>query len=134
LEVRRDALETSMAVNALAPLLLSQRFGTGMKRRGAGRIVNLSSGWGSFAEGLTGPAAYSISKAALNAVTVSLAQALGPAVQVNAVCPGWVRTDMGGAGATRSPEEGADTAVWLATATELTETGGFFRDRRPIAW
>ncbi|MGJ3231420.1 MAG: SDR family NAD(P)-dependent oxidoreductase [Oceanicaulis sp.] len=125
---------TAMRVNAAAPYALTRIFGAGMKRRGWGRVVNLSSGWGSFAEGLDGPAAYAISKAALNAVTVQFARALGPAVKVNACCPGWVRTRMGGENATRSPEAAADTPVWLATLPEDGPTGGFFRDRAPIAW
>ncbi|MEO1020622.1 MAG: SDR family NAD(P)-dependent oxidoreductase [Pseudomonadota bacterium] len=128
-----DAIH-SLAVNALSPLALIQALGPGMKGRGWGRIVNLSSGWGSFDERLTGPAAYSISKAALNAVTVTSAQALGPAVKVNACCPGWVRTRMGGESANRSVEEGADTPVWLATLPDDGPTGGFYRNRRPIRW
>ncbi|MEM6532915.1 MAG: SDR family NAD(P)-dependent oxidoreductase [Myxococcota bacterium] len=124
----------SLTVNTLAPFALIQVFGRAMKERGWGRIVNVSSGWGSFAEGLSGPSAYSVSKAALNAVTVSAAQALGVRVKVNAVCPGWVRTRMGGQGADRSPEQGADTAVWLATLPDDGPTGGFFRDRHLIDW
>lgn len=125
---------SAMRVNAAAPYALTRIFGAAMKRRGWGRVVNLSSGWGSFAEGLEGPAAYSISKAALNAVTVQFARALGPVVKVNACCPGWVRTRMGGKGAHRSPHEAADTPVWLATLADDGPTGGFFRDRTPIAW
>ncbi len=127
-------LEAALAVNAVSPFALMRAFGPGMKARGWGRIVNLSSGWGSFTEGLTGPAAYSISKAALNAVTLSAAQALGRSVKVNAACPGWVRTRMGGQAASRSPEEGADTPIWLATLPDDGPTGGFFRDRRLIEW
>ncbi|MEM9055837.1 MAG: SDR family NAD(P)-dependent oxidoreductase [Pseudomonadota bacterium] len=129
-----DDVLDAMAVNALAPLALIQVFGAAMRERGWGRIVNLSSGWGSFAEGLEGPAPYSISKAALNAVTVKAAAALGPAVKVNAACPGWVRTRMGGDDATSSPEQGADTPLWLATLDDDGPTGGFFRNRKPIAW
>ncbi|MEQ8406019.1 MAG: SDR family NAD(P)-dependent oxidoreductase [Oceanicaulis sp.] len=125
---------TAMRVNAAAPYALTRIFGAGMKRRGWGRIVNVSSGWGSFAEGLEGPAAYAISKAALNAVTVQCARALGGQVKVNACCPGWVRTRMGGPQATREAVEAADTPVWLATLDDAGPTGGFFRDRAPIAW
>ena len=105
-----------------------------MNARGYGRIVNVSSGWGSFAEGLSGPGAYSISKAALNALTLSLSKDLPTNVKVNCMCPGWVRTRMGGEGAPRTPEEAADTAIWLATLPDDGPTGGFYRDRKLIAW
>ena len=75
-----------------------------------------------------------MAKAALNALTVAAVRALPDSVKVNAMYPGWVRTRMGGAGASRSPEEGADTAVWLATLGKDGPTGGFFRDRKPIKW
>ena len=104
-----------------------------MLQRGYGRVVNVSSGGGSFGEGL-GPAAYAVSKAALNALTVKMAQALRGNVKVNAMCPGWVRTDMGGSGAPRSPEDAVDTLVWLATLSEYGPNGGFFRDQKPIPW
>jgi NAD(P)-dependent dehydrogenase (short-subunit alcohol dehydrogenase family) len=105
-----------------------------MNARGYGRIVNVSSGWGSFAEGLAGPGAYSISKAALNALTLSLSKDLPANVKVNSMCPGWVRTRMGGEGAPRTPEEAADTAIWLSTLPQDGPTGGFYRDRKLIAW
>jgi len=105
-----------------------------MSARGYGRIVNVSSGWGSFAEGMGGPGLYGVTKAALNALTVRLAKELPSTVKVNAMCPGWVRTRMGGQSATRSPDEGADTAIWLATLSDDGPTGGFFRDRKPIEW
>ncbi|MEO1037320.1 MAG: SDR family NAD(P)-dependent oxidoreductase [Pseudomonadota bacterium] len=136
-----DALDTDLAmldealrVNTLGPIALMRVVGPGMRSRGWGRIVNLSSGWGSFHEGMEGPTSYAISKAALNAATVSFARALGETVKVNAMCPGWVRTRMGGDNASRSPEEGADTAVWLATLPDDGPSGGFFRDRQPIGW
>ncbi|MFO6463508.1 SDR family oxidoreductase [Jannaschia sp. KMU-145] len=106
-----------------------------MTARGYGRIVNLSSGGGSFGEGLaSGHAAYAISKAALNAATVLAARGARGDVKVNAMCPGWVRTRMGGAAAPRSPAEGADTALWLATLPSDGPSGGFFRNRAPIPW
>ncbi len=124
----------SMEVMFQAPYELI-RIGTPYWRRtGWGRIVNLSSGWGSFAEGLGGPGAYGVAKAALNALTKALPRDLPPGVKINAMCPGWVRTRMGGAAATRSPEEGADTAIWLATLPDDGPTGGFFRNRKPIDW
>lgn len=129
-----ETLEQAMRTNALGAAWIAQAFSPGMIRRGYGRIVNMSTGWGSFAEGLEGPPAYSISKAALNAVTVALARELPESVKVNACCPGWVRTRMGGEQAPTSVEEGADTAVWLATLPDDGPTGGFFRRRRRIEW
>jgi NAD(P)-dependent dehydrogenase (short-subunit alcohol dehydrogenase family) len=133
-ELRTETLRRCLDVNAAAPFALIRALAPGMKKRGYGRVVNVSSGYGSFAEGLNGPMAYAVSKAALNAVTVKFAQELGPEVKVNAACPGWVRTRMGGDQAPRSPEEGADTPVWLATLPDDGPTGGFFRDRKEIGW
>ena len=96
------------------------------------RIVNVSSGMGQLADMGGGYAAYRISKTALNALTRVLA-AEEPGIRVNSICPGWVRTDMGGSGAPRSVEEGADTAVWLATAQRVP-TAAFLRSREAIPW
>lgn len=134
LEASPEQMLDSLTVNTIAPLMLIRALAPGMQARGWGRIVNLSSGWGSFAEGLEGPTPYAVSKAALNAITVCVARELGDGVKINAVCPGWVRTDMGGSDANRSPEEGAETPVWLATLPDDGPTGGFFRDRKPIRW
>lgn len=134
LDIETSDLLDSLYTNAVAPFSLIRVFGAAMKKQGWGRIVNVSSGWGSFDDGMSGPAAYSISKAALNAITLSFAQSLGSAVKINAACPGWVRTRMGGQMADRSVEEGADTPVWLATLRDDGPTGGFFRDRRLIEW
>ncbi len=82
-----------------------------------------------------GTPAYSVSKAALNMLTVKLAAELeGSGVLVNAACPGWVRTDMGGQNAPKSPEEGADTPIWLATLPPDGPSGGFFANREPTPW
>ncbi len=106
-----------------------------MQRGGYGRIVNVSSGMGALEDMGGGSPGYRVSKTALNALTRILASELrGSGILVNSVCPGWVRTDMGGSGATRSVEEGADTPVWAATLPNNGPTGGFFRDRRPIPW
>lgn len=134
LDLGDSEVAESIAVHVTGPLRLIRAVAPGMTSNGYGRIVNLSSGWGSFAEGMGGPGAYGVTKAALNALTVRLAEELPCTVKVNAMCPGWVRTRMGGHGATRSPEEAADTAVWLATLPEDGPTGGFFRDRLPIEW
>lgn len=125
---------TSVDVMFRAPYEMIRICTPHMAAQGWGRIVNISSGWGSFAEGLAGPGAYGVAKAALNALTKALARDMPAGVKINAMCPGWVRTRMGGAAAARSPEEGADTALWLATLPEDGPTGGFFRDRQPIGW
>jgi NAD(P)-dependent dehydrogenase (short-subunit alcohol dehydrogenase family) len=103
-----------------------------LRASGDPRIVNISSGMGQLADMGGGYAAYRISKTALNALTRVLA-AEEPGIRVNSICPGWVRTDMGGSGAPRSVEEGADTAVWLATARNVP-TAAFLRNRKAIPW
>ncbi len=130
-----DQFRRSMEANAYGPLLLCQRLMPGMLRRGYGRIVNVSSGAGQLAGMIDYAPPYSVSKAALNALTLLLAHAGRPQnVLVNAVDPGWVRTDMGGTSAPRSVREGADTIVWCATLPDGGPTGAFFHDRKPIPW
>ena len=124
----------SMAVMVHGPYLLMHHLTPHMVAQGYGRIVNVSSGWGAFSDGVGGPASYGVAKAALNALTVASARVLPDTVKVNAMCPGWVRTRMGGMGADRSPEEGADTALWLAALDTSGPTGGFFRNRKPVDW
>jgi NAD(P)-dependent dehydrogenase (short-subunit alcohol dehydrogenase family) len=102
--------------------------------RGA-RIVNVSSGAGSLETMDASMPAYNVSKAAMNAITRVLAADLrGAGILVNSVCPGWVRTSMGGAGATRSVEEGAASVLWAARLGPDGPTGGFFRDGRRVPW
>ena len=106
-----------------------------MRRNGYGRIVNVSSGLGALEDMGGGQPGYRLSKASLNVLTRILSSELrGAGILVNSVCPGWVQTDMGGSNASRMVEEGADTPVWAATLQDSGPTGGFFRDRRPIAW
>ena len=106
-----------------------------MRRLRYGRIVNVSSGLGQLHQMGAGSPAYRVSKAALNALTATLAAEVADAgILVNSMSPGWVRTGMGGDMAPRSAEEGADTAVWLAQLPSNGPTGQFFRDRQPIPW
>jgi NAD(P)-dependent dehydrogenase (short-subunit alcohol dehydrogenase family) len=133
LDPRSDFAE-AMEVMVAAPLDLIRLNLPHWRRTGWGRIVNLSSGWGAHAEGLEGPGAYGVAKAALNALTRALPRDLPPGVKVNACCPGWVATRMGGPAAPLTPEQGADTPLWLALLPEDGPTGGFFRRRQPIPW
>ena len=134
-ELKSDTVRRTIETNLLGPIRLTQAAVPLMREQGYGRIVNISSSAGQLAEMGSGYPAYRISKTALNALTrISAAEIGAGDIKVNAMCPGWVRTDMGGANAERTVEEGADTAVWLATLPEDGPTGGFFRDRKPIAW
>ena len=127
-------LETYQAIT-VGPLRMIQAVVPIMLKGGYGRVVNVSSGAGQLSDMQAGYPAYRMSKAALNALTRVTAAELGPSpIKVNAMCPGWVRTDMGGPNATRTVEQGAETAVWLSMLPEAGPTGGFFRDKAPIAW
>jgi NAD(P)-dependent dehydrogenase (short-subunit alcohol dehydrogenase family) len=129
-----EIFEKTLRTNTLGPLLVSQAFVPFLKKSDAPRIVNVSSGGGQLDGGADGWApAYCISKTALNGVTVQLAAAL-PKFAINSVCPGWVRTDMGGSNATRSVAEGASGIVWLAVEAPQNQTAKFFRDRKEIPW
>jgi NAD(P)-dependent dehydrogenase (short-subunit alcohol dehydrogenase family) len=135
LEASIDDYCRSFETNVLGPLRLALAILPGMIARNYGRVVNVSSSAGQLSSmgGYAPP--YSISKAALNALTRQLADATENAnVLVNCVDPGWVRTDMGGPRAPRSVERGAETIVWCATLPDGGPTGGFFRDRKPIPW
>jgi len=134
LKISVETIETTLRTNTIGPLIVSQAFVPFLKKSDAPRIVNVSSGSGQLAEGADGWApAYSISKTALNGVTIQLAAAL-PKFTVNSVCPGWVRTEMGGSDAPRSIAEGASGIVWLAADAPQKETGKFWRDRKVIPW
>ncbi len=106
-----------------------------MKKVRYGRIVNISSGLGQLHQMGEGSPAYRVSKAALNALSRTLAaEVAGSGILVNSMSPGWVKTDMGGEEAPRTVEEGADTAVWLSMLPSNGPTGQFFRDRKVIPW
>jgi NAD(P)-dependent dehydrogenase (short-subunit alcohol dehydrogenase family) len=132
--VPMTAVRESMEVHLFGPLALCRALVPRMVERGYGRVVNVSSGYGAFSSGLGPDTAYSISKAALNALTLKLASEGRGDVKVNAGCPGWVRTRMGGKAASSSVEEGADTIIWLATLPASGPNGGFFRHRRLVPW
>lgn len=130
-----DTIRGSLETNTFGALLLCQKFVPLMMKNGYGRVVNLSSGMGQLSDMNGGWPGYRISKVALNAVTRIFAdETAGKNVLINSVCPGWVRTDMGGQEADRSPAEAADGIVWLATLPDSGPTGGFYRDKEPIAW
>ena len=130
-----DTVESALSIHVIGPWMLTQALVPNMIEAGYGGVVNVSSGGGAFSDGLSpSHAAYGVSKAGLNALTLQLAKTVPSFVKVNAMGPGWVRTRMGGQVAPRSPEEGADTAVWLATLPDDGPTGGFFRDRKEIDW
>jgi NAD(P)-dependent dehydrogenase (short-subunit alcohol dehydrogenase family) len=140
-DVSSKSFASSMQVNVFAPLTLIQQTLPKMIERGFGRIINVSSSYGSFHESLAGPFSYAISKAALNALTVKMAAVVEDAkedknidVAVNSMTPGWVHTRLGGADAPNTPEEGADTAIWLAMLEDDVPNGKFFKDRKEIAW
>lgn len=143
LELPMTLLQNTLDTNAFGPLLLSQGCVPIMKKHQYGRIVNISSTLGALTDivnpesdhiELRSPA-YRLSKTVLNGITALLAKELRDTnILVNAVCPGWVRTDLGGPQAPVSTEQAAETPVWLATLPDNGPTGGFFRERQPIPW
>ncbi|MDQ3903101.1 MAG: SDR family oxidoreductase [Thermoproteota archaeon] len=133
-----ETVRTTLETNLIGAWRMCKAFIPLMKKNGFGRIVNVSSGAGEFEYMATSGGywpAYSVSKTSLNALTVMLASELrGTNILVNAVCPGWVRTDMGGQNATRSVEEGAATPVWLATLPDGGPTGYNYYDKKQSSW
>jgi NAD(P)-dependent dehydrogenase (short-subunit alcohol dehydrogenase family) len=129
-----EILKQTLTTNCNGALRVVRAFLPFMKN--PSRIINLSSGGGSMTDPVGGwSPAYCVSKTLLNAMTRQLsAELLLKNISVNAVCPGWVRTDMGGAGATLPVEKGAETPVWLATEAPQTLTGLFFRNKKQIPW
>src|SRR5881398_633169 len=134
LKISDELFRRTLETNTLGALRVARAFAPLLAKSKAPRVINVSSGGGQLTGGADGwSPAYCISKTALNGVTVQLAAAL-PKFAINSVCPGWVRTDMGGKNASRSVEEGADTIVWLASEAPQDLTGKFLRDRKEIAW
>lgn len=134
-DVTPDDLADAFEINVIGPLRTARAVLPGMRARRWGRIVNVSSRSGTFSATWGTAPAYGVSKAALNMLTAQLAIGLrGSGVLVNACCPGWVRTRMGGDDAERSVEEGADTPIWLATLPDDGPSGGLFADRLAIDW
>jgi len=130
-----DRVREALEANLLGAWRLCEVAVPLMRRNGYGRIVNVSTGLASLEDMGGGSPGYRVSKTALNVLTRILASELrGSGILVNAVNPGWVQTDMGGSGATRTVEEGAEALVWAATLPNNGPTGGFFRDREPVAW
>lgn len=130
-----ETILKTLETNTFGSIRMIQAFIPLLKKKPSARIVNISSGMGQLSEMKGNWPAYRISKTALNAVTRILADELqNTSILVNSVCPGWVRTDMGGLDAERTPQEAVDTIIWLATLPEGGPTGDFFRDRKSIPW
>jgi NAD(P)-dependent dehydrogenase (short-subunit alcohol dehydrogenase family) len=130
-----ETLTATLKTNLYGPLLLAQELVPLMKHQHHGRIVNVSSGMGQLSEMEGKSPAYRISKTALNALTrILAAETQGYNILVNSICPGWVRTDMGGPQAEKTVEQGAAGIVWAATLPDDGPNGGFFRDGQPIPW
>ena len=131
-----EKLDDVLATNLRGPMLLAREALPHLLARPGGRIVNVSSGMGALTGGMGGTApAYRVSKAGINALTTYLHGEYGMrGLLANSVCPGWVRTDMGGPEAPRSVDEGADTIVWLCRFKPGSPAGRFWRDRGEVDW
>jgi NAD(P)-dependent dehydrogenase (short-subunit alcohol dehydrogenase family) len=130
-----EEVDRAWQVNALGVWRVTQAFLPHMRERGWGRIVNVSSEVAANAHGQRGGGVYSATKVAMNAMTRALAEDLdGTGVLVNAISPGWCRSDMGGEGAPRSAEKGAESIVWGVTLRDGGPTGGYFQDGEPLPW
>jgi NAD(P)-dependent dehydrogenase (short-subunit alcohol dehydrogenase family) len=135
LQTSVETYRTTMETNVYGALLLCQTFIPMMVKRNYGRVVNVSSDAGQIECMVDDMTAYRLSKIALNGLTLMLADSVkGTNVLINAVHPGWVQTEMGGPGATRSIEEGAEGVVWLATLPEGGPHGGLFHDHKRMSW
>jgi NAD(P)-dependent dehydrogenase (short-subunit alcohol dehydrogenase family) len=134
LDTDLDTMQQAFETNTLAALRMAQACLPLLRKSSHGRIVNVSSEAGSLASIGTGSPAYNLSKVGLNAITLMLSKALRrDHILVNAVCPGWVATDMGGRGG-RPVKDGAASVLWAVTLPDNGPTGGFFRDGKPVPW
>ncbi|HEY9705502.1 MAG TPA: SDR family NAD(P)-dependent oxidoreductase, partial [Allocoleopsis sp.] len=134
-DVNIDTLKKALETNFFATFQVCQNLVPLMKINNYGRVVNVSSGMGQLSEMEAGFHGYRVSKTALNVLTKTLGDELKDTnILINSMCPGWVKTDMGGPNAPRTVEQGADTITWLATLPDSGPTGGFFRDRQLINW
>jgi NAD(P)-dependent dehydrogenase (short-subunit alcohol dehydrogenase family) len=130
-----DTFLRTLTTNVLGPIRVTQAFVPLLANGSRACVVNLSSGLGQLSDMESTYPAYSISKTAVNAVTRQFAAVLrDKGITVNSVCPGWVKTDMGGPNAPRTVQQGADTVTWLATEAPRDLTGQFLRDRKQIPW
>jgi NAD(P)-dependent dehydrogenase (short-subunit alcohol dehydrogenase family) len=130
-----DECRNTIEVNLFGQWMMIQEAYPLLKRSSSGRIVNVSSGAGALGGEEAGTPAYSISKAALNMLTIKVSHlAKKDRILANSVCPGWVKTDMGGSQAPRSIKEGAESIIWAALLPDDGPTGGFFRDGKRIEW
>ncbi len=135
MNVSIETIAHTFNTNVLGPLRLIQRAIPLMQKNNYGRIVNMSSALGQLAEMGGNWPAYRLSKASINVLTRVFAAEIGPGnIKINSMHPGWVQTEMGGANAERPVDQGAETAVWLATLPDDGPTGGFFKDKKPMAW
>lgn len=134
-DVDEKIMRGTLEVNFYGAFHMCRAFVPLMRKNGYGRIVNVSSGYGAMSEMGGKVAAYRISKAALNALALIMAQELRDSnIKVNAVCPSWVSTEMGGNMAPVTPEDAAKDIVHFAILGESGQTGGFFRYKKPIPW
>ena len=135
LDIPIDKMRTMFETNTFAPLMLIRALLPLMQKNDYGRIVNVSSQLGSISRFSDYTPAYRITKLSLNGITRMLADALqGTNILVNAVHPGWVKTDMGGAEAPLSLAEGAQNVIWAATLPDDGPNGGFFYEGKPMDW
>lgn len=135
LTIEPSILEGTMTTNFFGAYHVIRSFIPIMEKHGYGRIINVSSEYGAIGEmSYQGVGAYKLSKLALNGLTQLLAAEINGDIKINAVCPGWVSTNMGGPSAPRTPKQAADSILWLATIGPEGPSGRFFRDGKQIPW